>query len=383
MGVDPGPRDLCSPNFWSDMQMQYAGYCASKIGQYFDANFKTRAQGNSCPIPTSLSAVGAACVNALRANSSKDVWVGPQSEYCKKQKREDEIAAALNPCDTSKRKKVDAGGKTIEIVEPNCAPRFGGGADRIIMNPGEVARIPFQSDFSVGAETAIFRRPNTPTFDTLPSSPSTRLIIQTSLTSVPVLPPVSRRPIATGPAKGGGSGGSNTVRLDNGSRIKMPTRIESSRVPVVRAPVSGPGSGGSNMVRPSSAMDRLGTLNTDSGLGGVAGTAGGAQLGVRPAPRPTVPGAQTGGKPKVDPCAPPVGCGGSNMISGSSGNSPTRPSTGGSGGSNMVSGSSGNSPTTRQSGGAIRPSGGTAVRPSSIIRREPTPAPYNATINPR
>ena len=132
---------------------------------------------------------------------------------------------------------------------------------------------------------------------------------------------------------GGGSGGINKIEgggpltiptntklppgaLKNpGGVLKPPRQVLQAPNPKLKPPPSDGGSGGYYLSRPGSAMDNLGTLNTNQNMNSVIGNSGGADAGRR-APCPTCGqtttttagnkgGTGTGGINKVYPSAPP------------------------------------------------------------------------------
>lgn len=366
MGVDPGPRDMCSKDFWTNMQQSYASYCAGQIGKFFPESFRSRA-ATSCPIPTSMGAVAQACMSALRANTAKSTWAGPDSAYCKRQKEADALEAALNPCDVSGRKTVDAGGKTIILVEPKCEPAFGGFRQVKEGPSGEIVRIPFRPSSEIVVGGLILRDPPTKLISfpyqrpgRLPGAEDGGLRLPPIVFRNPGdrsfrLPPsATRRPV--------GGGGPSTVRLDDATRSRIKIDREPPRVMVPARPVvnnSGPGTGGPSYSRPGgSAMDRLGGINTGAGISGVAGNSGGVSL-QRPPMRPPVATLP----PSVKPPA-----GGSAAAK--------QPPGQGSGGAYYVDGKSGNAPTTSSPSASSRP-------PAASSRPPPNrPAPKSSSPDP-
>lgn len=318
-------RDLCSASFWNDMAQSYATACAQALtsphkngtAPFLSASFST--PNNACPIPTGASAARQACLNAIRASTSKGLFGGgPDSAFCKKQQQEVALEQALHPCDVKWLPSIFTP-SGMEIKNFKCAPRAG---DRIRpMNAEAKIRIPW-------SEVSIFVDKRLHPF---PYDRDTRLVLSLPGSFIPkVLRPLPNLPNG-GRIKPPGKG---IASLPNGSSASRIKPFPVSRDPVVTLPAPRENGGRTKPVLitntphggvSSSAMDNAAAAATGVGLGGVAGNAGGPSIGRMQSGA----GPSFGTGPKVQPPkdskvtgVPSGGTGGIGLVNGASGNAP-------------------------------------------------------------
>lgn len=358
-------EDMCKPSFWSDWQQQYATKCAAFVESRFPPKRGAAGPPNSCAVPLAANTYASrkACLNSLNANAAKASLAGPNGDYCKKARDRQAAEIAASPC-----KIVRAGApipipghsKPLEDIRLDCGESYRQIPSGRVPADGLITPRTSFIDLLKLRPGGILFPPVNVGLPRLTSSVNPYLVIPASLNpayrvpvSTPTKPPVKlapapvirpARPVVMPSAPKGGP---------------IAIRPPMSRPPAVFNPPNGQQPGGG---RPS-AMDIAGQAANEGRLSGVAGSAGGAALGVRPTPRDA---ATTGGygsryvpPPKVEQAAAPKGpgSGGSNLVNSQSGNAPA-----GHGGSNMVNSKSGNAPT----GTRFTPVTKLRVRPSAI-----------------
>jgi hypothetical protein len=87
-GYGAASRDFCDPKFWDPGTKQhYAGKCADFVNQRFPLPKPASMGGPVCTaMPPSSHAARSACFDSVDANTNKDALVGPNGEYCRRQK---------------------------------------------------------------------------------------------------------------------------------------------------------------------------------------------------------------------------------------------------------------------------------------------------------
>jgi hypothetical protein len=315
-GYGISSRDFCNASFWDEKEKQaYVSECATKfVNKQFPLP-DTATGGPSCAaMSTSTAAARRACRNFLDVslNAGKPPLVGPDGEYCKRQKD----WAALHQCEftPTKRELVDAPrGIWIDTQWSMKCPS------------------PIRSGVGLGLDAFAPARP-----------PFGGVMLPSQGGGVRKADDLMRPPILTtvpGPARGGSQGSSGTNKVHGGSG-NSPTTTRPEKLKAGGAPVVTPGSRITHIKKPAVDPGLLvrrpaGSSGSNLSAGGNAAisrlTGDGMGGGFRSVGSSGSSGAlpSQGRKPvgssgSAVTTSPPMGSSGINTTSSQSGNAPIR-----------------------------------------------------------